>query len=122
MIFFREEVAEPGGIDFHFDWGLSHFLSKQVFVGFVGYAYQQITDDFGQPAILGGFRSRVLGIGPQIGYIFPIGDKMQGYLNLKAYGEFANENRPAGWNLWLTFNLSPAAATPPTPSRPMFTK
>ena len=45
---------------------------------------------------------------------------MQGYLNLKAYGEFANAN--AGWNLWLTFNLSPAAATPQSPSRPMFTK
>ena len=24
---------------------------------------------------------------------------------MKAYGEFANENRPAGWNLWLTFNI-----------------
>jgi hypothetical protein len=32
--------------------------------------------------ILGGFTSRVLGLGPQIGYIFPIGN-MQGYLNLK---------------------------------------
>jgi hypothetical protein len=47
---------------------------------------------------------------------------MQGYLNLKAYGEFANENRPAGWNVWLTFNLQPAAATPPMPSRPRITK
>jgi hypothetical protein len=34
---------------------------------------QQITDDFGQPAVLGTFRSRVLGIGPQMEYIFPIG-------------------------------------------------
>jgi hypothetical protein len=41
---------------------VSQFLSKQVFVGFVGYAYQQITDDFGQPAAFGGFRSRVLGM------------------------------------------------------------
>jgi len=53
---------------------------------------------------------------------FQLGDKQQGYLNLKVYGEFANENRPAGWNLWLTFKILPAAATPPTPSRPMFTK
>jgi len=62
-----------GGIDFHFDWGVSHFLSKQVFVGFVGYAYQQITDDFGQPAVLGGFRSRVLGIGPAARLYLPGG-------------------------------------------------
>ena len=51
---------------FSFDRGVSHFMSKQVFVGFVGYAYQQVTNDFGQPAVLGGFRSRVLGIGPRL--------------------------------------------------------
>ena len=44
------------GIDFHFDWGASHFLTKQLFVGVAGYAYQQITDDSGQNPILGGFR------------------------------------------------------------------
>ena len=62
------------------------FLSKQVFVGFVGYGYQQITDDFGQNPQLDGFLSRVFGIGPQFGYLFPVGD-MQGYVNLKGYGE-----------------------------------
>ena len=31
---------------------MSHLLSKQVFVGLVGYAYQQITGDFGQSPIL----------------------------------------------------------------------
>jgi hypothetical protein len=98
------------GIDFHVDWGMSQFLSKQFFVGFVGYGYQQITDDFGQHPVLGGFRSRVFGIGPQAGFLFPVGD-MQGYLNLKAYGEFAAENRPSGWNTWLTFSLSPMAPT-----------
>ena len=40
---------------------------------------------------------------------------MQGYVNLKGYGEFANENRPAGWNVWLTFVLSPAAPAGPPP-------
>jgi hypothetical protein len=96
------------GIDFHFDWGASKFLSKQVFVGFVGYAYQQVTDDFGQPAVLGGLRSRVLGVGPQIGYVFPIGNN-QAFLGLKGYGEFDAANRPSGWNTWLTFAISEAA-------------
>ena len=45
--FKNPDTQYQSGIDFHFDWGVSHFLSKQVFVGFVGYAYQQITDDFG---------------------------------------------------------------------------
>jgi hypothetical protein len=34
---------------------------------------------------------------------------MQGYFNLKAYGEFAAENRVSGWNTWLTFSISPMA-------------
>jgi hypothetical protein len=34
---------------------------------------------------------------------------MQGYLNLKGYGEFDAANRPSGWNTWLTFSISPAA-------------
>jgi hypothetical protein len=110
------------GVDFHFDWGASQFLSKQLFVGLVGYAYQQISDDTGGSPILGGFRSRVLAVGPQIGYIFPIGN-MQGYLNLKGYGEFDAANRPSGWNTWLTFSISPAAPeSTVTPTRRMVTK
>jgi hypothetical protein len=62
--------------------------------------------DSGQAAILGDFKSRVFAVGPQIGFIFPVGE-MQGYLNLKAYKEFAAENRPEGWNAWLTFAVSP---------------
>jgi hypothetical protein len=109
------------GIDFHFDWGVSQFLSKQVFVGFVGYAYQQVTDDFGQPAVLGGFRSRVLGIGPQLGYIFKIGDNTA-FLGAKAYGEFDHANRPSGWNTWLTFSISEAVPTTVTPTKHLVTK
>lgn len=115
--FKNPDTQYQSGIDFHFDWGVSQFLSKQVFVGFVGYAYQQITDDFGQPAVLGGFRSRVAGIGPQIGYIFPIGAN-QAFLGLKGYGEFDAANRPSGWNTWLTFSISEAVpASTVTPAR-----
>ena len=109
------------GVDMHLDWGASQFLTKQWQVGIVGYVYQEIGCDSGSGDRVGCFQSRVLGVGPQVGYIFPINDKWQGYLNLKGYGEFDNANRPAGWNVWLTFNLSPTA-TPPTSSRPMFTK
>jgi hypothetical protein len=114
--FKNPETQYQNGIDFHFDWGASHFLSKQVFVGLAGYAYQQITDDSGQNPILGGFRSRVLGIGPQIGYLFPVGG-MQGFLGLRGYGDFDAVNRAPGWSTWLTFAISPAepgAAVKPT--------
>jgi hypothetical protein len=117
----NQDTQYQNGIDVHFDWGVSHFLSKQVFVGLVGYAYQQVTDDFGQNPELGGFRSSVAGIGPQVGYIFPIGD-MQGFLGVKAYGEFDATNRASGWNTWLTFAISQAAPTTVTPTKHLLTK
>jgi hypothetical protein len=108
------------GVDFHLDWGASQFLSQQVHIGLVGYAYQQLTGDSGSGNRVGDFKSRVLGVGPQLGYIFPIGER-QGYLNLKGYREFGAEHRPEGWNIWLTFVLSPAAAPPPA-RRPRIVK
>lgn len=119
--FVNPATQYQNGVDMHLDWGVSQFLTKQVQVGLVGYLYQEIGCDSGSGDNVGCFQSRVIGVGPQFGYLFPIGDKLQGYVNLKAYGEFDNANRPAGWNVWLTFNLSPAA-TPPAASRPMFTK
>jgi hypothetical protein len=119
--FKNPDTQVQSGIDFHFDWSTAQFLTKQAFVGFVGYAYQQVSDDTGGNPLLGGFRSRVLGVGPQFGYIFPVGD-MQGYLNIKAYGEFNAANRPSGWNTWLTFAISPTAATDAKATRRLVTK
>jgi hypothetical protein len=120
--FKNPDTQYRNGIDFHFDWGASHYLSNQLFVGLAGYAYQQITDDSGQNPILGGFRSRVLGVGPQIGYLFPVGGA-QGFLGLRAYGEFDATNRASGWNTWLTFSISPAApAAEPQPTKRLATK
>jgi len=102
------------GVDFHLDWGASQFLSKQFFIGAVGYLYNQIGCDSGSGDRVGCFQSRVAGIGPQVGFIFPVGD-MHGYLGLKGYWEFAAQNRPEGWNTWLTFSISPAAPTPTAP-------
>ena len=105
--FTNQTLNYQNGIDFHLDWGASQFLSKEVFVGLVGYFFNQITADSGPGAKLGSFESRVGGVGPQVGYLVPIGD-MQGFVGLKGYKEFSAQNRAPGWNLWLTFALSPA--------------
>ena len=102
------------GIDFHFDWGASHFITSSIQLGAVGYYFQQLTDDVGAPAALGGFRSRVAGIGPQVGFLFPVAG-MQVYLNVKGYKEFAAQNRPEGWTGWITFSISEAAPQPAAP-------
>jgi hypothetical protein len=117
--FENTSTSYTNGIDWHLDWGASQFLTKQLQVGLVGYVYDQLTPDSGCAPIICPFKSRVLGIGPQVGYLFPVGD-MQGYVNLKGYGEFDNANRPDGYNVWLTFSLSPKA--PETSSSPMVTK
>ena len=113
------------GTDFHVDWGAAQFLSKQLLVGAVGYVYDQITGDSGAGDHIGPFMSRVVGVGPQVGYIFPLGN-YQGYLNLKGYGEFDYHDRPHGYNTWLTLTISPpaptAAATAATPRMGMLTK
>ena len=119
--FENNSTGYTSGLDFHLDWGASQFLSKQVQVGLVGYFYDQVTPDRGCAPIICPFESRVIGIGPQLGYIFPVGT-MQGYFNIKGYGEFDNNARPDGWNLWLTFVLSPAAPAAQSSPPPILTK
>jgi hypothetical protein len=115
--FTNPHTGYTNGIDRHTDLAASQFVTKQLQVGAVGYFYQQVTPDQGAAPILGNFEARVAGVGPQVGYLFPVG-KLQGYLNLKAYWEFAAQNRPDGWNAWLTLSLSPPAPT----SSPVITK
>lgn len=108
------------GVDWHLDWGASQFLSKQFSVGLVGYFYDQVSGDSGSGNRVGSFESRVIGLGPQMTFLFPVG-QMQGYLNLKAYKEFDAQNRPDGWNAWVTLSISSAAPASAAP-RPMITK
>src|SRR5258707_14039593 len=86
-------------VDLHFDWGASQFLSKEGMVGLVGYVYKEIGCDSGSGDRVGCFQSQVFGVGPQIGFLFPVGD-MQGYLSLKAHGEFDAADRPRGRSSW----------------------
>ncbi len=115
------DTQYQSGVDMHFDWGASQFLSKQVQVGLVGYVYKQLGCDSGSGDRVGCFRSQVAAVGPQVGFIFPVGE-MQGYLNFKAYKEFAAERRPDGWNAWVTFSISPAPPMPTAPPKRIVTK
>ena len=85
----------------------------------LGYVYNQMTGDSGANPALGGFRSRVSGIGPQIGFFFPVADR-DGYLNLRGYYEFDAKNRLEGWTAYITFSVEAAERKPgePRPARP----
>jgi len=119
--FLNPSTQYQNGIDWHLDWGASQFINKAVLIGAVGYVYQQVTGDSGSGDHLGPFLSRVIGIGPQVGMIFPMNNNLQGYLNFKGYAEFDQQNRAAGWNAWITFVISPAAQ-PPASAQPLVRK
>ncbi|MGE5668556.1 MAG: transporter [Betaproteobacteria bacterium] len=92
------------GVDGHVDWAASQFLSEQVHVGLAGYFYRQLSGDSGSGAVLGPFESRTNGVGPQIGYFFPVATG-KGYVNLKGFWEFDASHRASGWNTFLTLSL-----------------
>src|SRR6202041_3421070 len=52
------------GIDWHVDLEASRFLTKQFYVGAVGYSFNQLTGDTGSGATLGPYISRISAVGP----------------------------------------------------------
>jgi len=95
--FTNPSTQYQNGVDMHFDWGASQFLTKQFQVGLVGYVYKEIGCDSGSGDRVGCFQSQVVGLGPQLGFVIPLSTTTQGYLNVKGYKEFAAQNRPDGW-------------------------
>jgi len=107
--FENPDTHYKNGIDAHLDWGASYFFSAASHVGLVGYFYEQLSGDSGDGATLGDYKSRVIGVGPQVGHFFAFNGG-KGYVSFKAYGELAAENRPAGWNVWLSVLLPLSSA------------
>jgi len=122
--FINPSTQYQNGIDMHLDWGASQFLTKQFQIGAVGYIYQQLTCDSGSGDKVGCFESRVLGIGPQVGFIFPMETPLgikQAYLNFRGYAELDHQNRAQGYDVWVSLTISNPAAPPPV-TRPMVYK
>jgi hypothetical protein len=103
--FENEHTDYQNGVDMNLDLSASRFVTKELQIGVVGYAFRQISCDSGAGNRVGCFESQVFGVGPQIGYIIPRGD-LQGYLNIKAYREFGAEHRAEGWNTWVALGIS----------------
>ena len=107
--FMNPSTEYQSGINMHLELSASQYLTERFLLGLTGYFYQQITPDSGPGATLGPFMSRVAGAGPQLGYDFNFGSRSAS-LSARGYYEFAAQNRPEGWNAWLTLvvNLGPA--------------
>jgi hypothetical protein len=103
--FMNPATQYQSGVDGHIDWGASVALGEALYVGPVGYFYDQFGPDSGPGARLGAFQSRVTAVGGQVGYALDLG-VVHADLNLRGYKEFDAQNRLEGWNLWLTLSLS----------------
>lgn len=110
--FINPATEYQSGIDLHIDWAAVQLLNAQWFVGIAGYYYNQITGDSGAGDHVGGYKSRVVGLGPQVGYTFLIGGRPAS-LGVRGYGEFAAMNRPSGWNVRLSFSIPLTAPAAP---------
>ena len=64
--FENRSTQYQNGVDMHFDWAASQFLTKQFQVGVVGYVYKEIGCDSGSGDRVGCFQSQVVGAGPQL--------------------------------------------------------
>jgi len=95
------------GIDGHLDLGASWMIADPFYIGAVGYLFNQLTGDDGAPPDLGAHLSRVAGAGPQLGWGFRTGNVAID-VNLRAYAEFAAQNRPEGFAAWFSVTLSQA--------------
>ncbi len=78
-----------------FDFALGKAFSPQFKLGLVGYYAQQLNDDSGSGAILGGRKMRILGVGPGATYSFSLNGVA---INLvaKYYREFDAQNTTQG--------------------------
>lgn len=102
--FENPDTNYTNGTSLHLDIAASRFVSESTQVGLVGYAYQQITADEGQSNLLGDFKSRTFGVGPQIGVFFGDSERPS-YLNLRVYWEFDAKNRVEGGGAFLTLSF-----------------
>ncbi|HEY1336093.1 MAG TPA: transporter, partial [Bryobacteraceae bacterium] len=67
------------GVDMHFDWSASQFLTKQFQIGAVGYVYREIGCDSGAGDRVGCFQSQVIGAGPQLGFTYNLENQSTQY-------------------------------------------
>lgn len=100
----NDDTGYKNGTSLHVDLATSRFVSEKVHIGLAGFAYVQVRDDDGQPAIVGDGRSRTFGIGPQIGWFFGDPDRPS-YANIRAYWEFETRNRVEGQGVFFTLSF-----------------
>ena len=66
----NDDTNYDSGHEMHLELAGKQYLPNHFSLGIVGYWNEQLTADEGGPAILGDFKGRVFGIGPELSYQF----------------------------------------------------
>jgi hypothetical protein len=107
----NQDTNYSSGTDFHLEMSGRQHLPNNWAFGLAGYWFQQLTADSNGPAILGDFKGRVFGLGPEVSYQFPGKEHPVG-LDLRWYYEFGAQNRLEGNGVFLTLSV-PLSVKPP---------
>ena len=107
----NDDTDYDSGNEAHLELTYKQHLPSGFSAGLVGYYSRQFTSDSGGPKVLGDFKSRVGGIGPEVAYQFKAAGRSMG-LDLRWYHEFDAKNRVEGDAVFLTFSM-PLQRDPP---------
>ena len=92
------------GDEFHLEWAVTQYLSKEFSIGAIGYFYRQFTPDSGAGASFGPFMGQVAAVGGTLGYNFKVGNYPIA-ARVKVYSEFAVRNRLEGTGGFFTLSV-----------------
>lgn len=101
----NEDTDYKTGDEFHADFAAAKHFPSGLAVGVGGYAYNQVTDDRGDGAVLGEFKGQVYALGPQLSYSFGAGLRSFS-LTARYFKEFEAKNRLEGDSFWASLGFS----------------
>lgn len=91
------------GHEFYLDFTVNKRFKNGVGVGGTGFVFQQLTGDSGSGALLGSFRGRTVGIGPELSYVTPVSQNLLFAMEAKWMPEIEVKNRLRGNWIWFKF-------------------
>ena len=95
------DTEYTSGDELHLDLAAIQHFSEKLYLGLVGYAYNQLTGDRGSGASED-YKGRVYAWGGVIGTSVPLGEKHKLFINGRYYDEFQAKNRLEGNACYLT--------------------
>ena len=113
----NEDTDYDSGNEMHLEIAGKQYLPNHFSLGVVGYWNEQLTGDSGGPALLGDFKGRVFGVGPEFSYQFTQSKTHPVTLDLRWYHEFDAKNRVEGDAVFLTFSVPLSIKQKPAPEQ-----